>query len=97
MNNTRIKIPAAKIISYAIIAAEDTDLEIKVIGLIVGELMWGTAPQNYLSHEDICDLLLTRIEGDCLHHPLVKGFLSLPAANSANKRLSRRYSVPRSG
>jgi hypothetical protein len=56
MNNTRIQIPAAKIISYAIIAAEDTDLEIKVIGLIAGDPMRSTAPQKYLSHKDIRDL-----------------------------------------
>jgi hypothetical protein len=83
MNNTRITIPAAKIISYAIIAAEDTYLEIKVIGLIVGKLMRGTAPRNYLSHKDIRDLQLTRLHGDHSNHPLVKAFLSLPAANSA--------------
>jgi len=83
MNNTCIEFPVAKIISYAIIAAEDTDLEIKVIGLIAGDQMRGTAPQKYLSHKDIRDLRLTRIEGDRRHHRLVKEFLSLPATNSA--------------
>ena len=83
MNNTRFQFPAAKIISYAIIAAEDADSEIKVIGLIAGDQMRGTAPLNYLSHKDIRGLRLTRIEGDRSQHPLVKAFLSWPAANSA--------------
>ena len=83
MNNRRIEFPAARIISYATTAAEDNDLEIQVIGLIVGEQMRGTAPQRYLSHKEIRDLQLTRIEGDRSHHPLVKAFLSWPAANSA--------------
>ena len=83
MNNTRFEFPAAKIISYAIIAAEDADLEIKVIGLIAGDQMRGTAPRGYLSHKDIRDLQLTRLQGDYNNHPLVKAFLSLPAANSA--------------
>ena len=83
MNNTRSTIPSAKIISYAIIAAEDADLEIKVIGLIAGDQMRGTAPRKYLSHKDIRDLQLTRLQGDHSNHPLVKAFLSLPAANSA--------------
>jgi hypothetical protein len=83
MNNTRFQFAAANIISYATMAADDKDLDIKVIGLIAGELMRGSAPLKYLSHKEIRDLRLTRIEGDRSHHPLVKAFLSLPAANSA--------------
>jgi hypothetical protein len=83
MNNTRLEFPAAKIISYAIIAAEDADLKIKVIGLIAGDQMLGTAPRRYLSHKDIRDLRLTQLQGDHSHHPLVKAFRSLPAANSS--------------
>ncbi len=64
MNNTRFEFHAAKIISYAIITAEDADLEIKVIALIAGDEMRGTAPQRYLSHKDIRDLRLTRLQGD---------------------------------
>ncbi len=83
MNNTRFEFAAANIISYATMTADDNDLEIKVIGLIAGKLMRGTAPLKYLSHKEIRDLRLTRIEGDRSHHPLVKAFVSLPAANSA--------------
>ena len=47
-------------------------------------------------HQSFCcgshELRLTRIEGDRRHHPLVKGFLSLPAANSA--LVQRRHQPP---
>ena len=86
MNNTCFEFPAAKIISYAIIAAEDADLKIKVIGLIAGDQMRGTAPQRYLSHKDIRDLRLTRIiqELQCDFTVQVRPLLRLPLTPSAS-------------
>jgi hypothetical protein len=53
MNNTRLQYAAARIISYATIIAKKKDLEIKVFGLIAGELMRGSTPLKYLSHKEI--------------------------------------------
>ncbi len=61
MANERNPFKAANIISYATFALEDTNSEIKVTGLIAGEQMREFAVQNYLKHDAISCIQLTRI------------------------------------
>ena len=72
---------SAKILSYALHECSASDIE--VTGFFAGGQLRRNAAQAFLSHKEVRNLQLTQIVGDRSLHPLIRTFLSLPAAGAS--------------
>ena len=72
---------SAKILSYAMHECSASDIE--VTGFFAGGQLRRNAAQAFLSDKEVRNLQLTQIVGDRSLHPLIRTFLSLPAAGAS--------------